>query len=151
MGFERQKEGNPQFANGNDRAPADLAELLRGVLETSFDAFLEVDSAGLIVDLNSQAEKTFGWSRAEAIGQPVLNLVPPNQHEFHEQALLDFVDSGDSSTLNKRIETKFLHRDGHKFPVELIVSPVRRGETDHFIAFVHDITERKRAAEQLRE
>src|SRR5207253_9792482 len=51
---------------------------------------------------------------------------------------------------NKRIEITALHRNGHEFPVELTISPIRMGETYFFSAFVRDITERKEAEEQLR-
>jgi PAS domain S-box-containing protein len=152
------QEGKPQLSGEglasqaqDGRAPADLEQLFRGVLEASLDALVETDSDGLIVEFNSQAEKVFGWARSEVLNRPVLMLVPESLHALHEQARSEFLHLGESSMLNQRIETKFLHRDGHKFPVELVVFPIRYADSHHFIAFVRDITEHKRQAEQLRE
>jgi two-component system sensor histidine kinase/response regulator len=131
-------------------ALSDLDERMRAVLEAAFDAFVEVDAEGRIIDWNSQAENTWGWTQAEVLQRPVLMLIPQRLHAAHEQALRGFLESGDMAKLNKRIETKALHRGGREFPIELIVSPVRWHHTHHFVIFVRDITERKQAVEQLR-
>ena len=124
---------------------------MQAILDSCFDAFVEIDVTGRIIGWNSQAERTFGWTRAEAEQQPILMLVPPNLRPVHEQALRDFLETGQNSMLNRRIETKVLHRDGHEFPVELIVSPVPWGGSHRFVAFVRDVTERAQAAEDLRQ
>src|SRR5271165_4445868 len=57
------------------------------ILEMAPDAFVELDPAGLIVEWNSQAERTFGWSREEAIGRPGVMVVPPRLREAWEESL----------------------------------------------------------------
>ncbi|HYL35536.1 MAG TPA: response regulator [Bryobacteraceae bacterium] len=155
MGFQTPQESTPVSGAGpasrGERTPESLEQRLRGVIESSLDAFVETDSSGLIVDFNGQAERTFGWARSEVLHRPALMLVPPSLHEFHEQAVRDFLRSGASPMLNERIETKLLHRDGHTFPAKLVVSPIQCGGSHHFIAFVHDFTELKLVLEQLRE
>jgi two-component system, sensor histidine kinase and response regulator len=150
-------EGDHQLSDGNlanqqsSEAIADPGERLRAILEASSDAFIEVDDAGLITDWNAQSDSIFGWTRSEVLHQPVGMLIPERLRDPYNEVLRDFLRAGQSSVLNKRLESKALHRDGREFPIELIVSPVRFAATYYFIVFVRDITERKRTAEQLRE
>jgi PAS domain S-box-containing protein len=120
------------------------------VIETSLDAFVGIDSNGLIMDWNQQAEATFGWSRAEAIGQALSHLIIPQRYrEAHQGGLQRYLATGEGPVLNKRIEITGLHRRGHEFPVELMISPVRWRGTCVFAAFVRDITERKEAGRRV--
>jgi formate hydrogenlyase transcriptional activator len=127
-------------------------ERTRLVIDTAYDAFVAIDADGFITDWNRQAETTFGWSREEALGRPLAEtIIPPQYREAHERGLKHFLYTGEGPLLNKRIEITALHRDGYQFHVELTISPVRLGETYVFNAFVHDITERKRAEGALRD
>jgi PAS domain S-box-containing protein len=127
-------------------------ERTRLVIETAYDPFIGMDAEGLIGEWNHQAEVTFGWSREEAIGKVLAELIVPAKYrEAHKQGLKHFLATGEGPVLNKRIEITALHRDGHEFPVELTISPIRMGQTYIFNAFVQDITERKRAEEALRQ
>ncbi len=126
------------------------AEQLRLIVDTALDAVITLDADGLIIDWNPQAERTFGWSRAEALGQPLDALiVPPQYREAHRRGLQRFRETGDGSLLNTRTESLALHRHGHEFPVEIAMSPVHVGTTYTFSAFLRDITERKRAEQAL--
>src|SRR5258708_26761195 len=69
-GYEAADDG--QLARGHE-----LEERARAILDLAFDAFVEVDSEGLITAWNSAAESTFGWPRSEVIGQPCRMIVPP--------------------------------------------------------------------------
>ncbi len=120
------------------------------IIETSLDAFIEMDSHGLITDWNAQAETTFGWSRSEAIGQTLSQMTIPHRYrEAHTQGLRRFLATGEGPVLNKRIEITALHRDGTEFPIELAISAIRWGEKRLFSAFVRDVTEQKRAQQEL--
>ncbi len=139
-----------------DQAPSapsagDLDERLRVLRDNSLDAVIEVDDAGLITSWNPQAERTFGFTRSQALHRPVRMLIPPRLEEAHAKVLEEFLATGQSSMLNTAVETRLLNREGREVPVELSVSPVRSGAAHHFIAVARDITERKRAAEQLRD
>ncbi|MFQ5662671.1 MAG: PAS domain S-box protein [Terriglobia bacterium] len=126
-------------------------ERTRLIVETAYDAFIAIDARGVITAWNAQAENIFGWSRAEAMGQSLASLVmPPRYWEAHQQGLRHFLATGEGPILNKQTEATALHRDGHEFPVELAVRAVRLGETHIFSAFVRDLTERKRAEEEIR-
>ena len=129
---------------------AEIEKRMRLIVETANDAFVGMDVKGFITDWNRQAEIIFGWPRTEAIGRPLADtIIPPKLREAHKKGLHHFLMTGEGPVLNKRIEITALHRDGHEFPVELTVCPVRLGGTLSFNAFIHDITERKQAQERL--
>jgi PAS domain S-box-containing protein len=93
----------------------------------------------------------FGRSRQEMLGQPLAEkIIPERYREAHCRGLGRFLTTGDGPVLNKRIEITALRRDGSEFPVELSISPAKRAGTVFFSAFVRDITERKRAEEEIR-
>ncbi|HYO08535.1 MAG TPA: PAS domain S-box protein [Tepidisphaeraceae bacterium] len=127
-------------------------ERTRMTVETALDAFASMDADGRITGWNEQAEITFGWPREEAIGRPLAETIIPPQYR---QALADdiarFEATGAGKWLNERVEITALHRDGHEFPVEMTISPLRVRETVSFNAFVHDITARKRNEREIEE
>jgi len=125
-------------------------ERTRLIVESALDAVITLDAQGLITGWNPQAETIFGWSREKAIGRRLAEtIIPPQYREAHHRGLQHFLATGEGPVLNKRIEITALHRDGHEFPVELTISPLRSGETFTFSAFIRDITERRRAEEAL--
>jgi PAS domain S-box-containing protein len=127
-------------------------EQSRLIIETASDAFIGIDEQALITDWNQQAEQIFGWSREEAIGRRLHEtIMPPQYRQAHVAGLQHFFTTGEGPVLNKRIEVTALRREGQEFPVELTVWPVRTGQTYRFNAFVHDITDRKRAEEVVRQ
>ncbi len=120
------------------------------ILESALDAFVGMDSGGLITDWNAQAAGTFGWLRSEAMGQMFSRtIISESYREAHEQELRHFLASGEGPMLNKRIEITALHRDGREFPAELTISAIAEGGTHRFAAFARDITERKRSEREL--
>ncbi|MBI2503031.1 MAG: PAS domain S-box protein [Candidatus Latescibacteria bacterium] len=126
-------------------------ERVRSIAEGAHDSFIMMDSAGRVIDWNSRATATFGWSREEMLGRPVAELViPPHSRQAHQEGLQRFLATGEGPVLNQRIEINALHRDGHEFPVELAITPLRWGDSYIFSAFLHDITERKRREEALK-
>ena len=123
---------SPQSADHeNQRVQAALREReahSRSIIETANDAYVEMDTEGTITDWNRQAELTFGWDRSDAVGRPLAEtIIPPQFREAHRKGVARFLTTGEGPVLNKRIELRALHRDGHEFPVELTVWPVRIG------------------------
>jgi PAS domain S-box-containing protein len=126
-------------------------ERARQIVETAYDPFIAIDEGGRIIDWNTQAETTFGWSRQEALQQPLSELiVPRSQREAHSRGLKEFLATGAGPMLNTRTEVMAQHRDGHEFPVELTIWPLETNSGKQFQAFVHDITLRRRAEEEIR-
>lgn len=122
----------------------------RMIVDTANDAYVAMDSDGKITDWNRQAELTFGWTYDEAIGRLVEETIIPLRYRgAHNRGLAHFLSTGEGPVLNKRIELSALHCDGREFPVELTISPIRIGAGCVFSAFLHDISERKKAEADL--
>lgn len=123
----------------------------RMIVNTALDAFVAMDSSGIIIDWNPQAEHIFGWSRIEALGESLSELiVPPQWRAAHIAGLQRFLTSGHGKLIGQRLELTALHRDGHEFPVELTISPIQQEHSVFFASFLQDITDRKRAEAELR-
>ena len=133
-----------------EEALRESEERTRLIVETAHDALVTIDAAGVITGWNGQAERTFGWTRAEALGRPLSEtIIPPQHREAHERGLSRFLTTGEGPVLNRRIEITALDRTGREFPVELAVWPMRVRGAFAFGAFINDITERKQNTEAL--
>ncbi|MBI4384878.1 MAG: PAS domain S-box protein [Nitrospinae bacterium] len=136
-----------KLAEENLRASEEKSRL---IVDTASDAFVSIDEAGAITEWNAQAEKIFGWSRREALGRSMADLiVPQNLREAHRAGVRRFLETGRSDILNRRVELTAVHRDGREFPVELSITGMRFKDKYAFNAFVHDISERKMMMAQL--
>jgi PAS domain S-box-containing protein len=124
----------------------------REIVSTTHEAFVSMDESGRITAWNPEAETTFGWTEEEALGREVAEtIIPPRYRGAHNRGLRQFLTSGRATLLNRRVEIEALHRDGHEFPVEMTITPVRVGGHYAFNAFLHDISERKHAEQALRQ
>ena len=121
------------------------------ILETAHDAFVGIDDQGQVIAWNSQAEVTFGWAAGEAMQRTLSDLIiPPRFARQHLSGIKNFLATGKGPVINQRIEIVAQHRDGHEFPVELTISPLKLGDRHIFNAFIRDITERKESEDALR-
>jgi len=131
---------------------AERTERMRLMIESSAEAVVTVDHRGMIEEWNGAAERIFGWSAAEAIGQRLSEVIIPHRYrEAHEAGMRRFMSTGVFHVLNQTIELSALKRSGEEFPVELSVWPVRVGDSYVFSAFLRDISERKRALQAAAE
>lgn len=125
---------------------------IRMIIDSSINAIVIMDSYGIIIDWNRRAEQMFGWSATEAIGRRLDELIIPERyHQEHRQGLQQYLKTGVGSILNKLIEHTALRRDGTEFPVELSISALKLGNAYMFSGFIHDISGRKAAEQQIRE
>ncbi len=142
---------NMQARAAFTRQLAESEQRTRLIVDTALDAVITMNAAGRISGWNAQAERMFGWSREEAVGQRMSDtIIPPQYRDAHTRGLKKFLETGEGPVLNKRIEITALARDKREFPVELAISPAKLGEEWTFSAFVRDLTERKKAEEALR-
>ncbi|GGY69149.1 hypothetical protein GCM10011613_11830 [Cellvibrio zantedeschiae] len=122
----------------------------RMILESSYDAFIAMDANGVISDWNQQAEITFGWTRQEAIGSILGDLVIPERfRQAHTEGMKRFVATGVANVLGKRIELPGLRKNGEEFPLEVTIRALPYKNGYEFCAFLRDITDRKHAEERL--
>ena len=123
---------------------------IRGTLEASKDAFVSMDASGTITRWSRQAEELFGWTGGEAVGRRVGDtIVPPELRAAHQAGMKRYMATGKGDVIGRRIEIDALHKDGHTFPVELAIWNATTEKGTLFSAFLHDITDRRVAAEAL--
>ncbi|MGH2978612.1 MAG: PAS domain S-box protein, partial [Solirubrobacterales bacterium] len=134
-----------------EQALRESEQHFRRIVDTANDAFVSLDESGRITAWNPQAEATFGWTEAEALGRNFAEtVIPARQRGAHTRALEGFMHTGKASLFDRRLELDVVRRDGQEFLVEMTMSAVRSGGRYAFNAFLHDITERKQAEETLR-
>jgi PAS domain S-box-containing protein len=121
----------------------------RGLLEAAPDAMVVVNQAGEIVLLNVQAEKQFGYSRDELVGQQVKNIIPEG---FAERLIADGTRSAAEALaqqIGTGIELNGRRRDGTEFPIEIMLSPLESAEGVLVTAAIRNITTRRDAETHL--
>ncbi|MHB8217460.1 MAG: PAS domain S-box protein [Candidatus Sulfotelmatobacter sp.] len=123
----------------------------RGLLEAAPDAMVVVDQGGKIVLLNVQAEKQFGYSRDELVGQKVKNIIPEGFAERLVADALRSVEDALAQQIGTGIELIGRRRDKTEFPIEIMLSPLESTEGTLVTAAVRDITARKKAEAKLLE
>ncbi len=123
---------------------------LAGILEIAEDAIISVDEAQRITRFNQGAERIFGYTTQEIIGQPLDRLLPQRFVTVHRQHIANFARTDVvSRTMGERRELGGRRRDGTEFPAEASISKLElEGETV-FTVILRDVTERKRAEEQI--
>ncbi len=121
------------------------------IVEAALDAVLAMDHHGIVLDFNPAAERTFGYTRAEVIGRELAVLIVPERlRDHHRAGIARYLVTGEGLFLGRRTETTGQRKDGSEFPVELSVLRLPGTSPPVFTGFVRDISERKRAEEQLR-
>ena len=124
----------------------------RTILAASHDAFIGIDSAGVVNNWNRAAEQMFGWSAAEAIGKDLTaTIIPREYHQAHHAGLERFLQTGHGDKVSQRLELPVLAKSGALIPVEMTISAYTVSEQTFFSAFLHDISERREAAAALEE
>ena len=130
----------------------DGERLARGIVDTALDGFVQMDERGIVRDWNSQAQTIFGWSREEAIGKQLSDLIVPERYRSrHQDGLTRYLSGGESAILGKRFEIEALRRDGTEIKVELSVTALRRRDDVVFNGFLRDLTDTIAAAERTRQ
>jgi PAS domain S-box-containing protein len=115
------------------------------VFRASIDAVIIMGEDGRVRDWNPAAEQLLGYRREEAIGREVAELIIPGPlRSAHRHALARYLETGETTILERRVEVSALHRDGSQFPVELSVTRLPSPGAALFAAFVRDLKERSR-------
>src|ERR1700676_1566354 len=121
----------------------------RALLEAAPDAMVVVNQAGEIVLVNVQAENQFGYSRHQLVGQQVKDIIPEG---FAERLIADGTRSAAGALAQQTgpgIELSGRRKDGSKFPIEIMRSPLESTEGILVTAAIRDVTERNRSEEHL--
>lgn len=132
-----------------ERALTESAEQLRAVVETAVDGVILIDSQAHILLFNPACEGLFGYSSDEVMGQNVKLLMPSPFHEEHDSYLKNYRDSGERKIIGIGREVVGQRKDGSTFPMDLSVGETLKDGEAVFVGIIHDLSERKRAEEQL--
>jgi two-component system, LuxR family, sensor kinase FixL len=117
-------------------------DALRLVLETALDALVLMSEDGVVAGWNDHAVTLFGWTRAEALGRTMADLIIPERYRAaHKHGLERYLASGQATVLGRRAEVSGIRRNGEEFPLELSIAAVP-GERLLFVGFLRDLTER---------
>ncbi|MGJ4890817.1 PAS domain S-box protein [Bradyrhizobium sp. HKCCYLRH3099] len=150
------------FFIGRDMTESRLAQetlreseqLARNIVETALDAFVQIDDKGAILNWNSQAEKIFGWSRAEIIGRDVFDVITVGgEGEELRAALGRLVMTGQANALGsgRRREVMVKRRDGREFRAELSVTALKTRSGVVLNGFFRDLTDKIATEERIRQ
>jgi len=126
-------------------------ELFKLILDNALDAYIAIDENSNILEWSLPAEKIFGWSKQEVLGQSLTStIIPPKYKAAHDAGMKRFLTTGKHRLLNQRIEITACRKDGDELPVELSITPIKIAGSYIFSASLRDITQRKQIEEALR-
>ncbi len=130
---------------------AGAIDVVQSVIDHAHEAFIAMDAGGFVIDWNPEAQRTFGWSPEEAVGEVLADLIiPPRYRDAHWVGLRHYLDTGEGSLLGKRLELSAIDRSGREFPIELTITLQPGPSAPRFCAFLHDISERRVSERLLR-
>jgi two-component system CheB/CheR fusion protein len=128
-----------------------LEALSRTFLDSALDCIITMDASGRVQEFNPASERVFGFTRSEAVGKELAELIiPPRLRERHRQGLAHYLKTGEGPLIGKLIEIEALRRDGSEILVALAISATQVNGAPIFTAYLRDITERKRDEETNR-
>ena len=128
----------------NERIYAREAHL-RSILATSPDAIVVIDEKGCMLSFGASAERMFGYTEDDMLGENVSILMPSPDRERHDGYLERYMRTGERRIIGIGRVLTARHRDGTTFPIELSIGEARIGEDRVFTGFVRDLTERQQA------
>ena len=121
------------------------------IVDSALDCIVTIDHEGCITEFNPVAEHTFGYRRGEVLGKHLADaIIPPSFREKHRQGFARYLATGEARVLGKRMEMTAVRADGSEFPVELAITRIPLEGPPSFTGYLRDITERKRAEQELR-
>jgi PAS domain S-box-containing protein len=124
---------------------------VRALLETAAQAILAVNVEGRLVLANNMVVKMFGYSQNELIGQPLELLLPKDSQRRHQDHQTAFFANPQKRPMGLGLDLQGQRKDGSQFPIEVSLNHIDTSDGRLGIAFVSDITERKRAEDALRQ
>lgn len=125
-------------------------ELRKTIMASALDAIVCIDADSAIIYWNKQAEKLFGWKEEKVLGKNISEtIVPERFHAPHRMGLQKYLRTGQGTMLNRLVETTAVNKEGKEFPIELFIVPVKDQDKVSFYSFIRDISERKKAEEEI--
>ena len=123
-----------------------------GWIDALLDAVVVMGADGVIIQWNEAAERTFGWSAADAVGAQFVELcVPPHLRVAHIEGLRRYVETGEKRVIGERLELPAMRADGATIAVELTITTAHGGpdNTELFVGFMREVTALRVAEEKI--
>lgn len=134
-----------------EKALAESEEKFHVIASAAHDAVVLIDAEGRIEVWNAAAEKIFGYSPAEALGQPMHELIVPERFRVEAgRGFGQFMESGQGPVIGKILELPAMRKGGSEFPSQHSISAVKVNGRWHAIGLIQDVTERKQAEDRIR-
>jgi PAS domain S-box-containing protein len=133
----------------SEKALRESEAKFRSIYGTAVNAMITIDQFGTIESLNNSAERLFGYTSAELVGQNIKILMPSPFQDQHDGYLANYRKTGERKIIGIGREVVGLRQDKTIFPMNLSVSQFTRGDSVYFTGIVEDITERKEYEEML--
>ncbi|MEK1905912.1 MAG: PAS domain S-box protein [Pseudomonas sp.] len=124
---------------------------LRAILETAVDGIVIIDDRGVIEGLNAAAERLYGWSKQELIGQHINTLIPESYHQGALDYLPKVMSEGMSDIIGGSREVEARLKDGSLLPIRLAIGLASLPNRTLYVGFISDISARKSMEQALRE
>ncbi len=123
--------------------------LLNAIYDATADAIIISDSSGIISGCNSAARTLFGYCPDELIGKNVSILMPASLASEHDGYIADYIETGQAAIIGKGRDVTGRRKDGSLLPLHLSIGKAETPGGIHFVAILHDITERVAAQAAL--
>jgi len=133
-----------------ERALRENEARTQAIVNTAADGIIAINDQGIIESFNDAAARIFGYSARESVGNNLGILMPSPHREEHDNYLDTYIKTGVGRVVGKQNEVVGQRKDGSTFPMDLSVNASVVGERRMFTGIVRDITERKKAEEDLR-
>ena len=132
-----------------ESALRETEELKTAILDSTIDCVITIDARGRVLEFNHAAETTFGYTRDQALGREMAELIVPERlREAHRRGLERFAETGEGALLGQRLELTGLRADGAEFPVELTITRVGATDPAVFSGVLRDIGDRLRVEQE---
>ena len=118
---------------------------------TAVDGIISISAEGMVLHVNGAAERLFGWTASEMIGQNINMLMPEPYRSEHDGYLSRYLDTGEPRIIGSAREVMARRKDGSTFPIRLAVGHARLPDGNMFVGYITDITERRFLEQDLRD
>lgn len=125
-------------------------EMFRRVSQSLVDALVVINGLGKVIFWSQSAERIFGYTEAEAVGNNLHNMIlPQGTTPAIAQALQKFAESGEGSVFNRLLEFHASRRNGERFPIEVSIVALKLKEEWTAVSTIRDITDRRQKEQEL--
>lgn len=135
---------------GKTKHKTNKTDLLQAIADSTSDALIAIDDAGRVIEWNSAAEKIFGFSVEEMVGNSLNTVIPERYRMAHDKGLERVNSGGEQHVIGQAVRLNGTRKDGSEFPLELTVSTWRDNGRNCYGGIIRDVSDRVRMEEVLK-